>query len=65
MKKSKMFLGFMGPLKCVVCGCKYSKPVILMSGHRYCPRCARFALNFAHDLSKAFNLPGSDEGGNS
>lgn len=55
MKKSKMFLGFCGPLKCCVCGCKTSKPVIFLSGKRYCPFCARFTLNFTHAFSKMFN----------
>lgn len=50
-------------LKCVVCGRKSSKPAIFMSGRRYCSTCARFALNFAHDLAKEFRLPDSDKGG--
>lgn len=50
MKKSKMFLGFCGPLKCCVCGRKSSKPVIFLHGRRYCPSCARFTLNFAHNV---------------
>ena len=60
MKKSKLFLGFMGPLKCCVCGRKNAKPVIFLSGKRYCHKCARFTLNFTHDLANVFNLPDSD-----